>query len=159
MTAVTTQAPTRADGARPMPSALRVGLARARFEVRQFFREKDAVVFTFAFPIILLLIFGSVFGDTIAPGVTFSQYFVAGMIASGLLTSSFQNLAIRVAEERDDGTLKRLAGTPVQLAADAGLHPRRVSGQLLLAQLSLLPGLINPRNHSPSSCRPNRAGG
>src|SRR5438477_6770167 len=38
------------------------------------------------------------------------------------------------------GPVATQPGTPVQLAADAGLHPRRVSGQLLLAQLSLLPG-------------------
>ena len=30
------------------------------------------------------------------------------MIASGILYTSFQNLAIAIALERDDGTLKRL---------------------------------------------------
>jgi len=96
-----------------MPSALAIGLARGRLEIKQFFREKDAVVFTFAFPIILLLIFGSVFSSDIAPGVTFSQYFVAGMIAAGLLGTSLQSLAIQIPIERDDGTLKRLALTPM----------------------------------------------
>jgi ABC-2 type transport system permease protein len=64
------------------------------------------------FPVLLLLIFGSVFKDEIAPGVTFSQYFVAGMIASGLVNTGFQQLAITIPMERDDGTLKRLRGTP-----------------------------------------------
>jgi ABC-2 type transport system permease protein len=69
--------------------------------------------FTLLFPVILLAIFGSVFKDTIAPGVTFSQYFVAGMIASGLVNTGFQALAITIPMERDFGALKRLRGTPM----------------------------------------------
>jgi ABC-2 type transport system permease protein len=95
------------------PRALRLGLARTGIEVRMFFRERDSMVFTFAFPVILLFIFGSVFSRDIAPGVSFTQYFAAGMIASGIVLSSFQSLAIGIAIERDDGTLKRLKGTPM----------------------------------------------
>lgn len=92
---------------------LRLGAARTGLELRQFFRERDAVVFTFAFPIIMLLIFGSVFSGDLGGGVSFTQYFAAGMIASGVVMSSFQSLAISIAVERDDGTLKRLRGTPM----------------------------------------------
>jgi ABC-2 type transport system permease protein len=94
-------------------STLRLGLARTGIEVRMFARERDSMVFTFAFPVILLFIFGSVFSGEIAPGVSFTQYFAAGMIASGIALSSFQSLAIGIAVERDDGTLKRLKGTPM----------------------------------------------
>jgi ABC-2 type transport system permease protein len=52
------------------------------------------------------------FGD-----VTFSQYFLAGMIASGVLYTSFQNLAIAIPMEREDGTLKRLQGLPMPKAS------------------------------------------
>jgi ABC-2 type transport system permease protein len=92
---------------------LRIGVARGHVELLQFSRERDSMVFIFGFPIILLLIFGSVFDDEIAPGVAFRQYFTAGMIASGLMITSFQSLAIQIAIERDDGTLHRLAGTPM----------------------------------------------
>jgi len=95
------------------PGLLRMGAARTGIEVKQFFRERDSVVFTFAFPVIMLFIFGSVFTDDVAPGVSFTQYFVAGMMASGVMLSSFQALAISIAIERDDGTLKRLRGTPM----------------------------------------------
>lgn len=112
----TTSAP-RLTGHRP-PSLLSVCAVRARVELRSFVREKEAVVFTFAFPIILLVIFGSVFGgQDIEGGVTFAQYFVAGMIAAGLFGSSFQNLAIAIPIERDSGALKRLAGTPMPRSA------------------------------------------
>jgi ABC-2 type transport system permease protein len=100
-----------------IPSALKLGLRRGALEIRQFTRQRESVVFTLLFPLILLAIFGSVFKDTIAPGVTFSQYFVAGMVASGLVNSGFQQLAIYIPVERDFGTLKRLRGTPMPIAS------------------------------------------
>ncbi len=96
-----------------VPSALSLGIRRGKLEMKQFMRQRESVVFTLLFPVILLAIFGSVFKDTIAPGVTFSQYFVAGMIASGLVNTGFQALAIMIPVERDFGTLKRLRGTPM----------------------------------------------
>jgi ABC-2 type transport system permease protein len=98
---------------------VRLGLSRARIELMQFFRDRESAVFNFALPMILLVIFGSVFGgqELGNSGITFAQYFVAGMIASGILYTSFQNLAIAIPMEREDGTLKRLAGTPLPKAS------------------------------------------
>jgi ABC-2 type transport system permease protein len=96
-----------------VPSALQLGIRRGSLEIKQFMRQRESVVFTLLFPVILLAIFGSVFKNTIAPGVTFSQYFVAGMIASGLVNTGFQALAITIPMERDFGALKRLRGTPM----------------------------------------------
>jgi ABC-2 type transport system permease protein len=96
-----------------IPSAFQLGIRRGGLEIRQFARQRESVVFTLLFPVILLAIFGSVFQDTIAPGVTFSQYFVAGMIASGLVNTGFQALAITIPMERELGALKRLRGTPM----------------------------------------------
>jgi ABC-2 type transport system permease protein len=96
---------------------LRIGLLRSQIELKQFMRQRESVVFTLFFPVILLFIFGTVFKDSIAPGVTFSQYFVAGMIASGLVNTGFQQLAITIPMERDDGTLKRLRGTPMSVSS------------------------------------------
>ena len=97
-----------------VPGMLAIGRRRVTIELKQFFRDRNSAVFNFAFPMVLLVIFGSVFGgQEIAPGITFAQYFVAGMIASGVLYTSFQNLAIAIPLEREDGTLKRLQGTPM----------------------------------------------
>ena len=98
-------------------NVFRIGLLRGHLEIKQFLRQRESVVFTIFFPVMLLFIFGSVFKDTIAPGVKFSQYFVAGMIASGLVNSGFQQLAIMIPIERDDGALKRLRGTPMSPAS------------------------------------------
>ena len=100
-----------------MKRVLALGIARGLLEIKQFNRQRESVVFTVAFPVILLFIFGSVFKDEIAPGVSFSQYFVAGMIASGLVNSGFQQIAIMIPVERDLGTIKRLRGTPMPAAS------------------------------------------
>ena len=95
------------------PSVLKVGVARGGIEIKMFLRQRESVVFTLFFPVLLLFIFGSVFKNNIAPGVSFSQYFVAGMVASGLVNTGFQQLAIMIPIERDFGALKRLRGTPM----------------------------------------------
>ena len=96
-----------------LPSWWHVGLQRGLVETRIFFRRREAVVFTVVLPVLLLSIFGAVFDDEIAPGVSFAQYFAAGMIASGLVSAGFQALAISLAYERDSYGLKRLHGTPM----------------------------------------------
>ena len=105
-----------------LPSALELGLARTRVELIGFFRERDAVVFIFAYPLIMLAIFATVFGQGGAtvgpePGIGFAQYFLPGMVATGILLTSFQNLATSVPVERDEGGLKRLRATPMPPAA------------------------------------------
>jgi len=91
------------------PSALVIARARARLELRLFFRDSAQVVFSFAYPIVMMLIFASVFRhDTVAGGVTYRQYFLAGIAATGVMLASFQSLGIRIARERDDGELARL---------------------------------------------------
>ena len=97
------------------PGALALGVRRIGIELKTFFRDRNSAVWNFALPMLLMIIFGSVFGgQTLGPtGITFAQYFVAGMIASGILYTSFQNLAIAIPMERDDGTLKRIQGTPM----------------------------------------------
>jgi ABC-2 type transport system permease protein len=98
------------------PSALSIGVKRTVAEVKQFFREREAIVFVFLFPIILLGIFSAAFGDgdvVEGSGVSVAQYYLPGMIASGIMLSSFQSLAVTITMERDDGTLRRLRGTPM----------------------------------------------
>ncbi len=104
--------------ARGAPSTLAIGVARAGLEVRLFFRERRALFVTFAYPVIMLGIFASVFGQSgarigPAPGIPFAQWFLPGMVATGLILLSFENIVDTIAIERDEGTLKRLRGTPM----------------------------------------------
>ncbi len=100
----------------------RLALSRASIELKSFFRDSQAAVFTFLLPIMLLIVFSAVFRGSIGgpPGqraVPFRQYFAAGMIASGIVSAAFTTVAISVAVEQHDGTLKRLAGTPLPKGA------------------------------------------
>ena len=97
-----------------LPGVWRLGAARGGVEVKAFFRDKMAVAFIFGLPPILLVLLGSIFGSqAAAQGVTVGQLFTAGMIAGGIMSTSFQYLAIAIATERENGMLKRLSGTPM----------------------------------------------
>jgi ABC-2 type transport system permease protein len=99
-------------------TAITLGTSRGLLELKQFLRTREYVVFTLLFPVIVVVVFGAVFGSTdIGGGVSLTQYFVTGMIASGLFASSFQNLAIQIPMERQRGVLKRLTGTPMPRSA------------------------------------------
>ena len=101
-----------------LPGAWSLGLLRGGLEVKQFFRRREQAVFTFAFPIVFLFLFASIFRDKMAhTGATASQYYVASMIAAGIMSTSFQSLGISIAIERDEKVLRRLRGTPMPPAA------------------------------------------
>ena len=123
MTATLTVAPERV-ARRPLPSAGGVVgqcLRQIRFEITNYVRHGDTLVFTFGFPIIMLAIFTSAFAsqgtipnpDGIGAGLSVGAYFLPGMIAAGVLLSGVQNLAIDIAHEKSDGRLRRWGGTPM----------------------------------------------
>jgi ABC-2 type transport system permease protein len=119
---VTVSATTRAArsgvGETSLPSTGRVGMARIKIELRAFFREKQSVAFVFAMPAILLLLLGSIFrGDAAGHGVSVGEIFAAGLIGGGVMATSYQNLGMAIAIERDRGLLKRLRGTPMPAGA------------------------------------------
>jgi ABC-2 type transport system permease protein len=108
--------PTAAEAS--LPSTGRIGLARIGIELRAFFREKQSVAFVFAMPAVLLLLLGSIFrGDAAGHGVSVGEIFAAGLIGGGVMATSYQNLGMAIAIERDRGLLKRLRGTPMPAGA------------------------------------------
>ncbi len=98
-----------------MSTALAIGWDRTVVELKMYAREKEAVFFSFLFPIMMLTLFSVIFGDQFGdnPDVTAARYFLPGMISAGVMLTSFQTMALTVATERDDGTLKRLRSTPM----------------------------------------------
>ena len=99
-----------------LPSTLTVGFSRGWVEMIQFVRDRTALIFTFAFPALLLLLFGTIFTDE-QNGVSASQIFTASMIAYGIVNTAFITMGSGIAVDREDGTLKRLRGTPVTASA------------------------------------------
>ena len=107
----------------PAGRTLRLGGSRIVNEVRAYFRQGDSVFFTFLFPLVMLTIFSTAFSnqsfgtDDSGAEVSAAAYYLPGMLAAGLLLSGLQNLAVDIANERSDGTLKRLAGTPLPVVS------------------------------------------
>jgi ABC-2 type transport system permease protein len=101
-----------------LPGVWGLGLRRGALEIRQFFRQRDQVVFTFAFPVVFLFLFASIFSDDVeGAGIKASQLYVPAMMAAGIMSTSFQSLGISIAVERDEKVLRRLRGTPMPPAA------------------------------------------
>ena len=101
-----------------MTQALVLGWDRTVLELKMYAREKESVFFSFLFPILLLTLFAVVFAAQVdeqarSNGMNAARYFLPGMAAVGVLLTSFQTVALTVALERDDGTLKRLRSTPM----------------------------------------------
>ncbi|WP_266378558.1 ABC transporter permease [Streptomyces canus] len=101
-----------------LPGVWGLGLRRGALEIKQFFRQRDQVVFTFAFPVVFLFLFASIFSDDVeGAGIKASQLYVPAMMAAGIMSTSFQSLGISIAVERDEKVLRRLRGTPMPPAA------------------------------------------
>jgi ABC-2 type transport system permease protein len=113
-----TESATGARALQALPGILRASRARSSVEIRSFFRNRYSLVFTLSLPAMLLLVLGSIFsGDVTGTDVSFKLAFMAGIIAAGVMSVSFSGLAINIALERDDGTIRRLAATPMPRSA------------------------------------------
>ena len=90
---------------------------QVRYTNRAFWRNPQAAFFTFAFPLMFLVIFTALLGGgtVIRNGLEFNQstYYVASMSAFAIITACYTNLAISVTFQRDAGILKRTRGTPL----------------------------------------------
>jgi ABC-2 type transport system permease protein len=97
-----------------------VGLVprQVRYANKAFWRNPASAFFTFAFPLMFLVIFTSLLGNGTlepAPGVLIKQstYYVVAMGAFAVITACYTNIAISVTFQRDAGILKRTRGTPL----------------------------------------------
>ena len=130
--------------------AFRLGFSRIRYEVKTYFRQSDSVFFTFLFPLVMLTIFSVAFSEssfgTDADGndVSAAAFYLPGMLAAGLLLSGLQNMAIDIAMERSDGTLKRFAGTPLPVLSYfiGKIGQVFVTGTLQAGLLLVVAGLV-----------------
>ncbi|HUC13860.1 MAG TPA: ABC transporter permease [Acidimicrobiales bacterium] len=102
----------------PARAFIAAAIARSQVEILQFFRSSEAVVFTVALPLVLLALLASIFSGFVhGTSVRYSQVYTAGLLAGGLASTSFLSLAVSIATERENGALKRLAGTPMPRTA------------------------------------------
>lgn len=94
-----------------------------RYEQKAFWRNPAAAFFSFAFPIVLFVLFASIFNgskETALGGITGIQYYTPVITAYGVMTACFVNLAITATFRREQGLLKRVRGTPLSPSAYLG---------------------------------------
>jgi ABC-2 type transport system permease protein len=87
---------------------------------RTFWRNRSRAFFSFALPLMFLVIFASLnHGDRLDDrgGIAADAFVIPGILAYGVIMATFTNLAGDLALMRDSGVLKRLRGTPLPAAA------------------------------------------
>ena len=88
-----------------------------RYEQLSFWRNPQSAFFTFAFPVVIITIFGLLFrsgsGSSYFYGLTALQYYVPTIAALSVVGSCYSQLAIVLAQRRQDGILKRVRATPL----------------------------------------------
>jgi ABC-2 type transport system permease protein len=94
-----------------------LAVRQVRFTNKTFWRNPASVGFTFAFPLMFLVIFTALFGnDTITvfgQKISTSTFYVSAIATFSIITATYTNLAISVTFQRDAGILKRTRGTPL----------------------------------------------
>lgn len=134
-------------------SDLRLVAWQLLYEQRAFWRNRARAFFAFAFPLIFLVIFSAIFHKkTIYLGhgrsIAYDTFFVPGILAYGVIATTFLNMAISTAVLRDDGVLKRMAGTPLPGWAYAAARiASTVVVTILMTALTLLIGYLVYNTH------------
>jgi ABC-2 type transport system permease protein len=96
-------------------SAVRQVGGQFRFTNKAFWRNPASAFFTFAFPLLFMVIFNVIF-DGSAPaygGFRASDFFTPALIVFSVITATYTNIAMTVSIARDNGVLKRVRGTPL----------------------------------------------
>ncbi|MDQ6798515.1 MAG: ABC transporter permease [Actinomycetota bacterium] len=122
-------------------------LGRIRWEQKEFWRNPAAAAFTFAFPLMFLVIFVAINGDAKVsiPGgqVDFPQYYVPAIVAFGIISACYTNLAFSICIRREKGILKRMRGTPLSSTVYlGGLVGSVIVISLVLTLLTTALGLL-----------------
>ena len=97
---------------------------RARIRIQ--LRTGRAVVFTFAFPLVLLVLFNGLNGNTpvdavgAAGQVKFAQFYTPAIGIFSLTTACYTSVILGIATARDSGLLKRVRGTPLPMSTYLG---------------------------------------
>jgi ABC-2 type transport system permease protein len=90
-----------------------------RYDQKAFWRDPASVFFTVMLPVIFLFIFATIFGnDTIDElgGVKVTTYYVPAIISLAVISATFVSPAMSLVEDRENGVLKRVRGTPLPSA-------------------------------------------
>jgi ABC-2 type transport system permease protein len=125
---------------------LRATYRQIRWERKIFWRNPASAGFTFAFPLMFLVIFAAIYGNDrvhLAHATArFAQYYVPAIVAFGVISACYSNLAFAISIRRERGILKRVRGTPLSPTAYlAGVVGNAVIVSVILTALVITLGL------------------
>ena len=128
-------------------STLRTLGRQVGWEQRSFWRNPAAAAFTFAFPLMFLIVFIALNGNNTVPltggRVKFAQFYVPAIIAFGVISASYTNLAFALSIRRDNGLLKRVRSTPLAPSMYlAGIAGNAIVISIILTTLVTMLGLL-----------------
>jgi ABC-2 type transport system permease protein len=104
----------RADANGVTAADLKLLAAQVVEEQRSFWRNRTRAVFSFVMPVAFLVLLGAANHNAhIGRHERYVAFLVPGMLAWGVISTTFSNLAVSGAVLRDSGVLKRLRGTPL----------------------------------------------
>ena len=87
-------------------------------------RNPRALVFTFAFPLILVVLFSALNGnaevEAYGQTVRFAQFYTPAIAVFSLVTACYTTLILGLSTARDQGLLKRVRGTPLPMGVYLG---------------------------------------
>ena len=95
---------------------LRLASRQVLYEQRSFWRNRTRAFFAFVLPLMFLVIFATLSqGAQLESrgGIAADLFVVPGLLAYGVITATFANLAVELAGSRESGVLKRMRGTPL----------------------------------------------
>ena len=125
-------------------SAIGLTIRQARYTNKSFWRNPASAFFTFAFPLMFLVIFTALLGDgkLRIKGTNMRQdtYYVIAMATFGVISACYTNIAISASFNRDQGILKRTRGTP--LPAGSYLSARVLHATLVGVLLVIITALF-----------------
>ncbi|WP_449539101.1 ABC transporter permease [Ferdinandcohnia sp. Marseille-Q9671] len=88
-------------------------ITHTKMEMRLFFRETLALLFTFIVPAVSFIVFGLMFESNTYAGLDYFQAYIPSMIAIIIFTTAFFSMGLQIVIDREKGVYKRLKGTPI----------------------------------------------
>jgi len=105
--------------------------SQMKLEFKLFLREKEALFWTLAFPVFMIVLFGLLWKDETWDGIPSIAYLLSGIIVMAVMTTCIVSTATGVVEEREKGIFRRLSLTPLK-------RQTLIGGQIVNRYLTVL---------------------
>jgi ABC-2 type transport system permease protein len=102
-----------------------------KLEFKLFLREKEALFWTLAFPVFMIILFGLIWKEETWDGMPTIGYILPGIIVMAMMTTCIVSTATGVVEEREKGIFRRLSLTPLK-------RQTLIGGQIINRYLTVL---------------------